>query len=40
MAENGVSGKEMQFFLLNGIKLVKMHFDGDLVHVYLATNIY
>ena len=40
MAENGASGKEMQFFLLNGTKLVKMHSDGKLVHVYLATNIY
>ena len=33
-----VSGKEMQFFLFNSIKLVKMHSDGKLV--YLAINIY
>ena len=37
-AENGVGGKEMEFFLLNGIKLVKMHSDSTLIH--LAINIY
>ena len=37
-AENGVGGKEMEFFLLNGIKLVKVHFDGKLIH--FAINIY
>ena len=39
-AENGVGGKEMEFFLLNGIKLVKMHSDGKLTCIYLAINIY
>ena len=33
-----MSGKEVQFFLFNGIKLVKMHSDGKLI--YLAINIY
>ena len=28
-AENGVGGKEIQFFLFNGIKLVKKHSDGN-----------
>ena len=28
----------MEFFLLNGIKLVKMHSDGKLI--YLAINIH
>ena len=37
-AENGVSGKKLHFFLLNGIKLIKMHSDGKLI--YLAINIY
>ena len=37
-AENGVGGKEMEYFLLNDIKLVKMHSDGKLIH--LAFNIY
>ena len=37
-AENGVGGKEMEFFLLNGIKLVKMHSAGKLI--YLAINTY
>ena len=37
-AGNGVSGEEVQFFLFNGIKLVKMHSDGKLIH--LAINIY
>ena len=30
-ARNGVDGKEIQFFLFNGIKLVKMHSDGRLI---------
>ena len=33
-----MGGKEMEFFLLNGIKSVKMHSDGKLIH--LAINIY
>ena len=33
-----MSGKEVQFFLFNGIKLVKMDSDGKLI--YLAINIY
>ena len=33
-----MSGKEVQFFLFNGIKFVKMHSDGKLI--YLAINIY
>ena len=33
-----MSGKEVQFFLFNGIKLVKMHSDSKLI--YLAINIY
>ena len=37
-AENGVGGKEIEFSLLNGNKLVKMHSDGKLIH--LAINIY
>ena len=37
-AEIGVGGKEIEFFLLNGNKLVKMHSDGKLIH--LAINIY
>ena len=37
-AEKGVGGKEIEFFLLNGNKLVKMHSDGKLIH--LAINIY
>ena len=37
-AENGVAGKEMEFFLLDGNKLVKMHSDGNRTH--LAFNIY
>ena len=37
-AKNGVDGTEIQFFLFNGIKLVKMHPDGKLI--YLAINIY
>ena len=37
-AENGVGGKEIEFSLLNGNKLVKMHSDGRLIH--LAINIY
>ena len=37
-AENGVGGKEIEFFLLNGSKLVKMHSDGKPIH--LTINIY
>ena len=37
-AENEVGGKEIEFFLLNGNKLVNMHSDGKLIH--LAVNIY
>ena len=37
-AENGVGGKEIEFSLLNGNKLVKMHSDGKLIH--MAINIY
>ena len=37
-AENGVGGKEIEFFLFGGNKLVKMHSDGKLIH--LAINIY
>ena len=37
-AKNGVGGIEMDFFLLNGNKSVKMHSDGKLIH--LAINIY
>ena len=37
-AENGTGGKEIEFFLLNGLKLVKVHSDGKLIH--LAINIY
>ena len=38
-AENGMGGNEIHFFFLfNGTKLVKMHFDGKLI--YLAINIY
>ena len=37
-AENGVGGKEIEFSLLNGNKLVKMHSDGRLIH--LASNIF
>ena len=37
-AEKGVGGKEIEFFLLNDNKLVKMHSDGKLIH--LAINIY
>ena len=33
-----MSGKEVQFFLFNDIKLVKMDSDGKLI--YLAINIY
>ena len=33
-----MSGKEVQFFLFNGIKLVKMDSDGKLI--YLAISIY
>ena len=33
-----MSGKEVQLFLFNGIKLVRMHSDGKLI--YLAINIY
>ena len=33
-----LGGKEMEFFLFNGIKLVKMQSDGTLIH--LAINIY
>ena len=36
-AENGVGGKEMDFFLSNGIKLIKMHSDGKLI---LCLSIY
>ena len=35
---NGVGGKEMDLFLLNGNKLVRMHSDGKRTH--LAFNIY
>ena len=38
MLKKGVGGKEIEFFLLNGNKLVKMHSDGKLIH--LAINIY
>ena len=34
MLKNGVGGNEMEFFLLNGIKLVKMHSDGKVISVY------
>ena len=37
-AENGIGGEEMEFFILNAIKLVKMHSDGKLI--VLAINIY
>ena len=37
-AENVVGGREIEFSLLNGNKLVKMHSDGKLIH--LAINIY
>ena len=33
-----MGGKEMEFFLLNNIKSVKMLSDGKLIH--LAINIY
>ena len=33
-----MGGKEMEFLLWNGNKLVKMHSDGKLIH--LAINIY
>ena len=36
-AENGVRGKEIQLFLLNGIKLVKMHL---MVSLYIWLSIY
>ena len=36
--KNGVGGKEMDFFLLESNKLVKMHSDGKRIH--LAFNIY
>ena len=32
-----MSGKEVQFFLFNGIKLVKMHSDGKLIGDFFVT---
>ena len=37
-AEHGVDGKEIQFFMFNGIRLVRMRSDGKLI--YLAISIY
>ena len=38
MSAHGVDGKEIQFPIFKGIKLVKMHPGGKLI--YLAISIY